>query len=200
MANKRLEGVVTHAKESSKTHQQKVASLGAKLGLSGLVEIGFGIFGSVADITPQMAEDWLATNTNNRRPKERSIKKYSGDMAEGYWRLTHEAVAFGLDGELKDGQNRLKAIVRSNQTVRMMVVVGICDEAKAVIDQNVPRTPLDAARFQGVDVGPNSRTRIGGAKIAYVGMKGQSFSVSNSKTPGIAGRLLCAPGFRLGSS
>jgi len=81
-----LDGVIAYAKDSSKSHQQKVAFLGRNLGLFGLVEFGCGIFGTVIDVTPKMAAHWLEANTNNRRPKDRSIKKYAGDMRTQLYR------------------------------------------------------------------------------------------------------------------
>jgi hypothetical protein len=110
-----------------------------------------GMYVGVVDITPTMADAFLERNINNRNKKERSIEGYANDMVKRFWKLTHEGIAFGIDGLLKDGQNRLYAIIRSNTIIRMKVTLGLDNEAQAVIDQGVKRTSSDAAKFEGVE-------------------------------------------------
>jgi hypothetical protein len=98
-------------------------------------------------ITPEMATKWLEGNTHNRSIRDSKVDQYARDMLSGKWRLTHQGIAFGGDGTLLDGQHRLWAIVNSNRPTRMMVARGVPDDAQRVIDDNLPRTVVDALKF-----------------------------------------------------
>ena len=66
------------------------------------------------EIGPKLAEYILANiNIGNRPKKVKKIAIYATDMLNDNWSLTGDAIKFGTDGHLKDGQNRLAACVRS---------------------------------------------------------------------------------------
>lgn len=81
-----------------------------------------------------------------RPPKERAIQRYAQDMKAGKWLLTHEAIAFDINGHLIDGQNRLWAVVRSgvpvwiNVTSNVPVGTKLGESPMDVINQGVPRS------------------------------------------------------------
>ena len=64
-------------------------------------------------------------------------------MRAGRWRLTHQGVAVGADGNLYDGQHRLSAITRAGVAVRMLVVRGLEPQAREEIDTGEKRTAAD---------------------------------------------------------
>lgn len=76
----------------------------------------------VKEITPQWAKQVLETrNIQNRNISERVVDKYANDMLAGNWCLTHQGIAFDVNGDLLDGQHRLAAIVKANVPVKMLV-------------------------------------------------------------------------------
>jgi len=99
-------------------------------------------------ITPATATTWLEGNTHNRALRDATVQRYARDMAAGRWRLTHQGIAFGPDGTLIDGQHRLWAIVEADTAIRMMVARGVPADAQAVIDDNLPRTAVDALKLR----------------------------------------------------
>lgn len=97
----------------------------------------------VVPVTPALAEQWLARNTKNRNLKPTRVKLYADDMARGNWRLTHEGIAFDCHGALVDGQHRLRAVIKSGQTVLMLVVANVDERSMAVIGAAAARTDYD---------------------------------------------------------
>lgn len=115
----------------------------------------------VMDVTPDMANLWLAKNTKNRPVKEGVIAAYASAMRNGKWTLTPEAVIFSapfkdpvsLENKpetLIDGQHRLHAIVRSGVTVPMTVWYGCEPEEFAAIGQGRRRTVGDILHLTNV--------------------------------------------------
>lgn len=103
----------------------------------------------IVDVTPELAEKWLAKNTHNRNLRERQSILYATDMVNGDWRWTGEGIKFGKSGRLLDGQHRLHAIVLSGVTVRMLVVRNLDDKAQEDVDRGVPRKFHDVLALRG---------------------------------------------------
>jgi len=100
----------------------------------------------VVDVTPAKAGHWLEMNTGNyRREDNARVKRYAFDMKEGKWDLNAETIKFN-GSELLDGQHRLRAIVMSEKTVKMVVAYGV-DSAEN-IDIGRPRTVADWLRHE----------------------------------------------------
>jgi hypothetical protein len=160
--------------------QTKANAVAKKLGVpeSDLIYIGEGLWCFVAVVTPAVATEWLQFNTGNRTMKERSVETFADDQANGNWKFTHQGIAFGYDGELKDGQNRLEAVKKSGKTIRILVFIGLSDDAKGVVDTGVVRTNLDAAKFAGVEA---TKLALSASKICEVGLIGNTKGISNMK-------------------
>ena len=100
------------------------------------------------NITPMMAANWLENaNTNNRRVREAYARQLARDMAQGRWRLTHEALAFDPHGVLLDGQHRLWGIVLADVPVEMHVWFNITSDSLAVINGGKTRSLADQLRL-----------------------------------------------------
>lgn len=104
---------------------------------------------SFMQITPAMAERWLARNHNNRRPRPSTIARYARDMAAGNWRLDASPIKFAADGTLLDGQHRLFAICQSGATVTTAVATGLDPATQSVMDTGKARTAADALGIAG---------------------------------------------------
>lgn len=102
----------------------------------------------IEDITPAMAEALLARNTlENRNVRDKLVLTYSADMAAGAWKVSHQAIAVSTDGEVIDGQHRLRAIVHSGATVRMPIIYGCDSDTFSVIDAGAPRSLADRLQW-----------------------------------------------------
>lgn len=68
-------------------------------------------------------------------------------MRRGQFMTTHQGIAFTDDGELLDGQHRLKAIQIYGQPVEMLCVYGLEKAAFAFIDIGVKRSVSDVTHL-----------------------------------------------------
>jgi hypothetical protein len=100
------------------------------------------------EITPDLAEKWLAQNTHNRNLREKAVLAYARDMEAGNWAENGEAVKFGKDGTLLDGQHRLQAIALSGVTIKMLVVTGLESGTQETMDDGRKRTLSDALHLR----------------------------------------------------
>jgi hypothetical protein len=105
----------------------------------------------VLTFTPKLAE-YVLTNLNlhNRPRKTAKIVQYSKDMTNHNWLITGETIAFGSDGLLKDGQNRLAACIRANTSFDTHVIFGIDPRAFVVMDTGANRSHSDVLAIMGV--------------------------------------------------
>lgn len=105
----------------------------------------------VVEFSPELATYILnELNYKNRPRKTAKIVQYATDMMNGKWLLTGETIAFGSDGFLKDGQNRLAACVRANTPFKTHVMFGIDPMAFAVMDTGANRSHSDVLSIMGV--------------------------------------------------
>lgn len=109
----------------------------------------------IIEFSPDLASYILRElNYKNRPRKTGKIVQYATDMANYKWLLTGDTIAFGSDGLLKDGQNRLAACVRSGTSFKTHVMFGIDPLAFAVIDTGANRSHSDVLSIMGV---PNAK-------------------------------------------
>lgn len=83
--------------------------------------------GNMELITPETAAAYLTHNSHNPRKatNKPQIEAYARDMKAGKWFTNGEAIVFDANGDLKDGQYRLMAIVKAETPVYMFVVRGV---------------------------------------------------------------------------
>lgn len=124
-------------------------------------------------VTPDMAREWLGQNVRNRTVKWFKVDKYARDMANGWWQLTADAIRFGTDGRLLDGQNRLHAIIQADTPVRTVVATGLAPETQDAMDSGAARTAGDVLSMGGV---VNGRGVAAAARVAMSLEQGQKMS------------------------
>lgn len=107
------------------------------------------------DIDPAIAARWLENNFRNRPVVEDVVIAYARDMINGVWVATHQGVAFNDVDELIDGQHRLRAIVLSGKTIRMMVTFGLRSKISGslmttmdAVDRGRTRSVADQLKIQ----------------------------------------------------
>ena len=98
-------------------------------------------------VTPEMAKQWLLKNNFNRPLKPKLVDNYVRQIEAGHWRRTHQGIAFDEEGVVLDGQHRLHAIIRTGQSLPMLIF----QAAHESIDGGKPRTLLDIVRLELLD-------------------------------------------------
>lgn len=104
---------------------------------------------AVEEITPDIAQNYLLANKTNRRINEKSLASLTQDMANGYWKLTGEAIKFDTENNLIDGQHRLLAIQRTGVSVPLLVIRGVETDTQLVMDTGSRRTGANALEIMG---------------------------------------------------
>jgi len=135
-------------------------------------------------VTPALAEFFLTLNKNNRGLKTK-IAQFAADMAAGRWAYPTVSLIFDDQGEFRNGQNRLKAVVRAQTAVWMRVEFGWGDGSLDVLDQGSSRTTGDVLGYHSIadknvvaatvvmvhkydETAPTSRSWMNSAQSNYV--------------------------------
>lgn len=100
-------------------------------------------------VTPEQAEAWLGRNKRNRHIRQSLVQQYARDMKDGNWPYTGDAIRFDTDGNLLDGQHRLKAIVEAGVPLDIEVIRGLAPETQNVMDTGAKRTYGDMLALHG---------------------------------------------------
>jgi hypothetical protein len=103
----------------------------------------------VTTVTPDMAANWLARGGKNRKLNERRVDALVAAIHRGEWRLTGEAIKLDLNGQVRDGQHRLQAVVKSGVPIKTVVIRGVDEPAFDVMDVGRPRTAGDVLSMHG---------------------------------------------------
>ncbi len=91
-------------------------------------------------ITPAMARAMLTKNVSNRPLKPRWVAELARRIRRGLWKINPQPIVFDKDGILRDGQNRLNAIVSADTGVVLTVARNAPKDVGRVIDEIDPRT------------------------------------------------------------
>ena len=101
-------------------------------------------------VTPQMAADWLTRNFNNRHLNKQAVRQYAEMIKCGMWEVNNQAIGLTGNDVLKDGQNRLAAVVQANIAVPMLVVSGL-DPAVCMMDTGWKRSKANSLEMGGMN-------------------------------------------------
>ena len=74
-------------------------------------------------INPAKAEALLNNNDNFRKINKTEIEKYSNLIKNDDWKFNGDTIAFNLEGQLKDGQHRLSAIIKTGIPIKVIPVI-----------------------------------------------------------------------------
>lgn len=120
------------------------------------------------DITPEIAQNWLANNNhNNYRQYQSNYAKFLGrKMSNGFWQRNGVPIVFDTNGELKDGQHRLGGVVESGFTLKDWPVEYV-DPSVTVFDMGRNRTWKEYT--YAANHGKAVNTSIGGAISCLLG-------------------------------
>jgi len=115
---------------------------------------------SRVNVTPLIAREWLDTMIVNRRPVKSKIKQYGESMKQGKWFDQGECIKFDFEGHLKDGQNRLLAIIDQDMTVPLEVLRGVHPESQKYMDIGAARKPADSLYMAGIEYSSKISTSL----------------------------------------
>lgn len=102
-------------------------------------------------VTPLIAAQWLATNTEHQRSVTKSHSSFlEKEMKGNNWFLTGETFIFDWNGMLIEGQHRCHAVINSGATIESWVIRGIDPAAFAYINRGKIRTTGNIAQIAGI--------------------------------------------------
>ena len=107
------------------------------------------IHSTVIHVNPDQAFRWLEGNVKNRTINNKHVSRLAQEMKAGRWKLTHQGIAFDVNGTLQDGQHRLWAIVMSKCTVPMVVIFNVPTDAIEYVDCGKGRSVVDRMTLSG---------------------------------------------------
>jgi hypothetical protein len=119
------------------------------------------VIGYLVRVTPELAQQWLEANQDNRPIRATHMRTLAREMTEQRWRVTHQGIAFSDHGRLIDGQHRLQAIVASDVPAMLMVFVDMPDGMFGALDRGARRKHAD-------DIGEDRRLIEPAAWIARI--------------------------------
>jgi len=91
----------------------------------------------------------LEANTTNRPVSRSVVRSFAEAMQRGEWIVTHQGIAFDVNGVLIDGQHRLAAIVEADVPVDLTVFTDVDDGTFDVLDTGKRRNAADVLAIEG---------------------------------------------------
>lgn len=111
------------------------------------VVAGTPVSGTLVEVTPDVACNWLERNLKNRHLRDADVKKYASDMRAGRWLAGGAVIKFDTDGNIVNGQHVLWAVIESGVTVPVFVLSGLDPEVFLVEDDHARRSIMDVVRI-----------------------------------------------------
>lgn len=109
-----------------------------------------GVLVGIAEILPESAEYVLATKNSKNRPITQTVvDRYRESIKNGEWEFNGEPIIFSADGDLRDGQHRLKAVAEEGTPIFSLVVSGTAFSTFVTIDQGARRTTGQVMTMSG---------------------------------------------------
>ncbi len=103
-----------------------------------------------------MALDWLTDkNKHNREIKPATLARYVRDINEDRWARTGDTIKFDPNGNLIDGQHRLKAIFDTGKAQKCLIAYNVPPESFMYIDTGAVRGGGDVLSIAGYDRSKN---------------------------------------------
>lgn len=105
-------------------------------------------------ITPEMADQLLTHNRNNRPISDQHVRRITEQIIAGKWKMNGDTIKISDTKNVLDGQHRLWAIVYAKTPVESLVVEGIPEDSFDTMDTiRRGRSGADVIALQGASVG-----------------------------------------------
>ena len=98
---------------------------------------------TVETIDRTLAEEYLKFNRDNRKEDLAHIASLVLRQQRGEWVTNGDSIRFDADGNLRDGQHRLRMVVQTEQPIDVVVVRGIDPRSFITMDTGKKRTLTD---------------------------------------------------------
>ena len=117
--------------------------------------------------TPQLATEALLLNTMNRKSNQASINRLAQSMVNGKFLPTNIGVGIDSDGVLTDGAHRLKACVKANVPVEILLVTGLKPVTRLLVDSGIKRSTAGGLQMLGIGIEykPNGKVKFDFTKM-----------------------------------
>lgn len=100
-------------------------------------------------ISPDIASEMLKRNIRNRPVKRQQVIDLAEEMRSGRWKMNGDAIRFGVDGTLIDGQHRLMAVIESAKTIQFAAAYDVEEGSFDTIDVGRKRSISDTLSVCG---------------------------------------------------
>jgi hypothetical protein len=100
-------------------------------------------------ISPVKAAELLEANTSNRPLSKPTVHSFAEAMRRGDWMVTHQGIAFDVNGVLVDGQHRLAAIIEADMPIALTVFTEVDEGTFDVLDTGKRRNAADVLAIEG---------------------------------------------------
>ena len=105
---------------------------------------------SIELIGPDEATDFLIGNVKNRSKKKARVAEYARSMASGRWNEQNlSQIVIDRNGHLKNGQNRMWAVIESGESCWFLVVRGVDRGVMTSLDTGTSRSLSDVLDMRG---------------------------------------------------
>jgi len=111
---------------------------------------GDEIITRVINITPDIAQELLKRNVNNRPLRKVNLKHLKNEMVSGNWQFDGDPIRIDAEGNLLNGQHRLTAIIESGLTFPFFLISGLRSDSFKVMDTGARRSASDVLSIVGV--------------------------------------------------
>lgn len=170
--------------------------------LEAMIAVSISTGRSVAgayDIDPEMADELLSRNKDNRTIGVSKMQQSIDDMVEDRWEENGSGVAVSSCGFYNDGQHRALGIRSTGKTQRMNLTVGVTRDSRHTLDIGRTRGTRDHAKLKGIE-NSSTASALGRAIIAYEHASGNRNGGSTTmgrsadvSTPAILARIKADP-------
>jgi hypothetical protein len=117
---------------------------------------------TVEVITPERAAYYLSLSKGNRNERPQHIDALTREIQADRFFLTGDALVIDVNGALRNAHHRLRACVKANKPIPMIVIRGLSEDACAVLDSGIARTYSDILKFNRI---PNYAARAAMASV-----------------------------------
>lgn len=103
----------------------------------------------IIKIDKERALDLLSRNHKNRKLKRHTLSSYVDQMKSGNWKENGEPIIIDKNGEIKDGQHRLQAVVKAEYSYIVPIIYDVEPDVMDTIDTGSNRTAADVLFLNG---------------------------------------------------
>ena len=117
----------------------------------------------VVEITPELAEQFLVRNVQNRKVVKSLVSRYVDAINRDEWQLNGETIIFNENGEMQSGQHRCHAVIQAGKSITTLVAFNVPKMSNKTQDTGKPKAAHDILGFYHYQ-----HPRILAATIAWI--------------------------------